>query len=119
MNRIFNFVKDSFNDLTTIPKYFLAAVAIVNLPYIRDWFILSRIVALAWSPWTIITNTLVAQVFVLPAGVVFIIFSLKYFENVWGKSELVNYIMMTTLGSQILLIVLIMVCSFFVGGQLL
>jgi hypothetical protein len=55
----------------------------------------------------------------LPAGVVFILFSLKYFENVWGKSELVNYIMMTTLGSQILLIVLIMVCSFFVGGQLL
>jgi membrane associated rhomboid family serine protease len=119
MNRIVSLVNDSFNNLTTIPKYFLATAAIANLPYIRDLLILPKIVALAWSPWTILTNMLVGRVLLLPASVVFILFSLKYFENVWGKPELIKYLLVTALVSQILLIVLIIVCSFFVGGQLL
>jgi hypothetical protein len=119
MNRVANLIKESVNNLTPIGKYFLAAAVIANLPYIRDFLILTKIVALPWSPWTLVTNTIVADFFSLPPGIMFILFSLKYFENVWGKQELTNFVIVTTIVSQILLILLIFIASFFMGAQLL
>lgn len=119
MNKFVNSVKESVSNLTTIPKYFLIATFIANLPYMRDFFILPEIVAIAWSPWTLITNTLVSDFYSLPLEIIFILFSLKYFENVWGTHELTKYVTVTTIVSQIMLIMLIILSSFIMGAQIL
>ena len=119
MNKIVSVVKESFNNLTLLSKYSLAVILVANLPLIRDFLVLQGVVAIGWSPWTMFTNTFVSEYYNLPLGIMFLMFSLKYFENVWGMAELFRYLWISTAVSQIFLIFLVLLSSLFMGSQIL
>ena len=119
MNKIVSVVKESFNNLTLLSKYSLAVILVANLQLIRDFLVLQGVVAIGWSPWTMFTNTFVSEYYNLPLGIMFLMFSLKYFENVWGMAELFRYLWISTAVSQIFLIFLVLLSSLFMGSQIL
>ena len=119
MNKIVSVVKESFNNLTLLSKYSLAVILVANLPLIRDFLVLQGVGAIGWSPWTMFTNTFVSEYYNLPLGIMFLMFSLKYFENVWGMAELFRYLWISTAVSQIFLIFLVLLSSLFMGSQIL